>query len=464
MLGWEFPPQISGGLGTACQGLAQGLDACGVDVTFVVPRAHGNESAGGARVLGAGEFAGELAGIAARGSRTIALDSALRPYLDARQYRVERAGTAHGAGYARLLGDSADAPRAEQRVDCNDEARAELRGADDLQPRAELRGGCDIEPRAELRGGYGAELAHEVQRYAELVGAIADRESFDLVHAHDWMAYPAGLLAKQRSGKPLVSHLHACEHDRNAAHPDARIVELEQAGFAGSDRVVCVSHYSAGVLARHYRVEPARLRVVHNAVEPPRAASAEHEPSAARAARRIEEPIVLFVGRLTAQKGPELFLEAAARVVAQEPRVKFLMCGAGDLYARAIELAARRGLARHVHFTGFLGPEQIERAYASADVYVMPSVSEPFGIAPLEAAARELPVIVSRHSGVAEVLGSALLVDPNDAQELAQAILALLNFPELARELARAARAEALRSSWGRQAQLVREVYEELVA
>jgi glycogen(starch) synthase len=405
MLGWEFPPQISGGLGTACQGLAQGLDACGVEVTFVVPRAQGSESAGGARVLGASAFSSEVA----RGPRTLALDSALRPYQSAREYRDERAA---GAGE---------------------------RGAD-------------------LRGGYGAELAEEVQRYAELVGAIARREPFDLVHAHDWMAYPAGLLAKEQSGKPLVNHLHACEHDRNAAHPDARILELEQAGFSGADRVLCVSHYAAGVLGRHYRLEPQRLRVVHNAVEQP------HLASGPRAARGLAEPVVLFVGRITAQKGPEHFLEAAARVVAEEPRVKFLMCGAGDLYGPAIELAARRGLARHVHFTGFLGREEIERAYALADVYVMPSVSEPFGIAPLEAAARELPVIVSRQSGVAEVLRSALVVDPGDAHELAQAILALLRYPELARELARAARAEALRLRWTRQAELVREVYEELVA
>jgi glycogen synthase len=349
MLGWEFPPHISGGLGTACAGIVRGLGSLGVDVRMLVPAPGG--------VPGA---------------------------------------------------------------------------------------------------YYGAGLFEAVQRHAEVARAAARDHAHDLVHAHDWTSLPAGLAAREERGRPLVWHVHSCEYDRSPLGADARIVAVEQRGLDAAERVVCVSHYTAEVLRARFRVEPAKLRVVHNGVEP-RARPAQDE-------KRIPEPIVLFLGRVTAQKGPDTFLHAAARVVQRFPRVKFVVSGQGDLLPETIESAARLGLARHVHFTGFLGSADVERIFAMADVYVMPSVSEPFGIAPLEALALDTPVIVSRQSGVVEVLHSALAVDHWDVQGMAELILGLLRSPARRRALARRGKRELEGLRWEAAAARLGDVYAELVA
>lgn len=291
-----------------------------------------------------------------------------------------------------------------------------------------------------------------------MVGEIARRERIDVIHAHDWMTYPAGLVAKAITGKPLVLHMHACEYDRSGEAVDARIRDLEQAGFDGADRIACVSHYTANTLRRFYRVDKTKLRVVHNAVTHNEATRLLHEEKA------IPEPIVLFLGRVTFQKGPDYFIDAAARVIEVEPRVKFVMSGSGDMLPRMVERAARKGLARHMHFTGFLRGRDVERMYAMADIYVMPSVSEPFGISPLEAMALDTPVVVSRQSGVSEVLANALKVDFWDVDGMANKILALLRYPALSQQLVEDGREEIRRLRWDTQGALMKQVYQELVA
>jgi glycosyltransferase involved in cell wall biosynthesis len=308
----------------------------------------------------------------------------------------------------------------------------------------------------DFSGAYGHDLVDEVARYALAVEALARREAFDVVHAHDWMSVPAGVAAKAASGRPLVFHVHACEQDRSGAHPDPRVAGIEQLGLDQADRVLCVSHFTAGVLQRSYRVDPDKVRVVHNAL------TRREQRAQVHAEKAVPEPIVLFLGRVTAQKGPEYFLEAAARVVRVRPDVKFVVAGSGDRLGATIERAARLGLARSVHFTGFLQGEDVERMYAMADVYVMPSVSEPFGISPLEAMALDVPVIISRQSGVSEVLRNALKVDYWDVPGLADKILALLTYPELARQLQEEGRAEALALRWDVPAAKVRAVYADL--
>lgn len=349
MLGWEFPPHITGGLGTACAGIVRGLGSLGVDVELLVPAAGG------------------------------------------------RPGAYYGPG-----------------------------------------------------------LFEAVELHARAARALAREREHDLVHAHDWTSLPAGLAARAERGRPLVWHVHSCEYDRAPHGADERIVAIEQRGLDAAERVVCVSHYTAGVLSARFRVEAAKLRVVHNGVEP--RARAEREE------KRIPEPIVLFLGRVTAQKGPDTFLHAAARVVRQFPRVKFVVGGSGDLLPETIESCARLGLARHVHFTGFLGATDVERIFALADVYVMPSVSEPFGIAPLEALELDTPVIVSRQSGVVEVLKSALVVDHWDVQGMAERILELLRSPARRRALARRGKRELQQLRWEAAAARLGDVYAELVA
>jgi glycosyltransferase involved in cell wall biosynthesis len=271
------------------------------------------------------------------------------------------------------------------------------------------------------------------------------------------MTFPAGLLARRVSGRPLVCHVHASEWDRSGSDADAGICAIEQTALNSADRVVCVSYFTLGVLAANYQLDPERTRVVHNAVT----------RSGARRRRNLRAegpPTVLFLGRLTRQKGPEFFLRAAARVAERRPDVRFVVAGDGDQRQELIERAARLGIARNVFFTGFLGPEEVERAYAEADVYVMPSLSEPFGITPLEALALDTPVIVSRHSGVAEALDSSPKVDYGDVDDLSAKVLTLLDRPELRATLVRAGQAEIAALRWERSAARLLDVYREITS
>jgi len=510
MLGWEFPPHITGGLATACLGLCEGLKAAGVEVTFVVPRAVGDEDARFARVVGANQVWIERAPPAPAVAQPATLSDAphaarrsevrtptavkvrreparepirfvapepvvapLSAYFSAEQYEQWLSALSE-------LHDLAVQQAREQReqealarealsepevLDAAAVESLESEGADseptrDAQAAAATPARAPWEPRHEryeFRGDYGADLFAEVERYARCVDQLSASEHFDLVHAHDWMTFPAGALAARRLGVPLVVHVHACEYDRSGDNVDERIRRMEQAGVDSAARVVCVSHYTAGILRDRYGVDEARLRVVHNAV------TRKEQRERLRAVKNFAEPIVLFLGRVTFQKGPDYFLEAAKRVVEVEPNVKFVMVGAGDMLPKMVERAARMGLARHVHFTGFLKGPDVERIYSMADVYVMPSVSEPFGISPLEALALDTPVIVSRQSGVAEVLSNALKADFWDVEEIANKILALLRYPALREHVLAAGGDEVRAMSWTDRGKRLRDVYAELV-
>lgn len=515
MLGWEFPPHITGGLATACLGLCEGLKAAGVDVTFVVPRAVGDEDARFARVVGANQVWIERAQpervVAQPATLSAAPHSARRAparaatavkvrreaprelirfvapepvvaplsaYFSAEQYEQwlaalselhdlavqqareqrEHAALAHEAAAELEALDAATVDFAE--TDAAEAPPTSPPEADAPQSNAQAQAHAPWEPRHEryeFRGDYGADLFAEVERYARCVDQLSASESFDLVHAHDWMTFPAGALAARRLGVPLVVHVHACEYDRSGDNVDERIRRMEQAGVDSAARVVCVSHYTAGILRERYGVDEARLRVVHNAV------TRKEQRERLRAVKNFAEPLVLFLGRVTFQKGPDYFLEAAKRVVEVEPNVKFVMVGAGDMLPKMVERAARMGLARHVHFTGFLKGPDVERIYSMADVYVMPSVSEPFGISPLEALALDTPVIVSRQSGVAEVLSNALKADFWDVEEIANKILALLRYPALREHVLAAGGDEVRAMSWTDRGKRLRDVYAELV-
>jgi len=499
MLGWELPPRISGGLGTACAGIVRGLVAHGVEVLFVVPHMDGDERLPGAQVVGADRVplhdappyveqsdsrtvrrselrrhtvtgerarpespsASEGPAVEASAERALppevrmrSIASPLRPYMSATRYVevLERAGLPRAKSQRVAAPGSKHTARAQspnETVEVSLEEWTETAGEN----------GAEHSPPAShvaLRGGYGPDLFSEVARYAEAVAALAARERFDVVHAHDWMTFPAGVAAAQRSGRPLVLHVHASEFDRSGERADTRIRAIEGESLAAAARVVCVSRYTAELVRRHYGIAPERLRTVHNAVE---------QTAAARPrAERSRERLVLFLGRVTFQKGPEYFLEAAARVLRLEPDVRFVLCGAGDLLPRVVERAAELGIARRVRFTGFLEREAVERVFGMADVYVMPSVSEPFGIAPLEALSRDVPVIVSRQSGVSEVLKSALKVDYWDVGEMANKILALLRYPALRRALGDEGRAELGGLRWEDRGLRLRDIYAELVA
>jgi len=490
MLGWEFPPNVSGGLGTACEGLTGGLVRAGVDVLFVVPRelageapppegapaapatqapdapparaASPAEPSADLRVVGcdgvpvarvvrpaAGSAEGapvprELAWLGAAdassagasGLRRLLVDSPLRPYQSASGYALERrSGGAAPAGGRRILAREA-------------RRRAGLR-------RLALPA---LKKRLRLAGGYGTQLREEIQRFARAVLQLVRDEPFDVIHAHDWMTFPAGLLARERTGRPLVAHVHSTEFDRCGWRADPAIRDVEALGIAGADRVVAVSAFEREKILTHYTVPPERIAVVHNAAEPREPAWAERER------RDPDRPVVLFLGRLTEQKGPGVFLQAAARVAAQRPEARFVVAGDGELLPHLVEAAAGLGLGTRVAFTGRLSPADVQRAFARAEVYAMPSTSEPFGITALEALANDVPVVLSRQSGVAEVLPSAPAVDGWDADALAGEVLRLLGDPELRGRLAIEGRREAERLTWDASAARVVDLYQELVA
>jgi glycosyltransferase involved in cell wall biosynthesis len=281
----------------------------------------------------------------------------------------------------------------------------------------------------------------------------------DVVHAHDWMTFPAGLAVAAAKGVPLVVHVHSTEFDRSGLHVDQRIYDIERRGMHGAMKVIAVSYLTKSLITHHYGIDPSKVEVVYNAIESNGNGVHDHEEYNIHK----DEKIVLFLGRITMQKGPEYFLAAAKKVLSVMDNVKFVMAGAGDMIRRTIEMAAAMGIGHKVLFTGFLRGNDIEKVFAMADLYVMPSVSEPFGIAPLEAMSHDVPVIISKQSGVSEVLTHALKVDFWDINEMANKIIAVLKHPPLASTLREHGSFEVQRLQWSDSARACVNVYEEAV-
>lgn len=310
-----------------------------------------------------------------------------------------------------------------------------------------------------LKGGYGPDLMTEVYRFGEAAGAIALREQFDVIHVHDWMTYPAGMAAKRLTGKPLVAHIHATEYDRSGLNINREVARIEQAGMMAADRVVAVSHYTRELIMRRYGIPGDKISVVHNAVARSEAPAAYHVPAGCENEKRV-----LFMGRVTYQKGPEYFVEAAHLVLHRMPSVRFVMAGSGDMLSRMVRRVAQLRMGSRFHFTGFLKGGMVDQMYATSDLYVMPSVSEPFGIAPLEAMVYDTPVLLSRQSGVAEVVKNALKVDFWDIREMANKICAVLAYPRLAAAVVSNCREELKSIKWENSADLLNAIYRNVCA
>ena len=434
MLGWEFPPFISGGLGTACYGLTRALSELGAEVVFVLPRPVSGEYATHVQVRSPSTL-GEKGvistteiftreGLANVTFRT--LPSALQPYQTPRSYKDMLGPMGLGA---ELLGNE---------------------GADDSLELG-TGGGSDQ---------YGEDLYQEVQRYARLATVISRSEDFDVVHAHDWMTYPAGIAVAAMSRKPLIVHIHSTEFDRSGENVNQRVYDIERQGLHYAAKVVAVSHLTRKIVLSRYGVQAEKVEVVYNAIE--RNGKALAAPKTAGITR--DEKIVLFLGRITMQKGPEYFLAAAKKVLAVMDNVKFVMAGSGDLVRRTIELAAEMGIGHKVLFTGFLRGDDVDRVFRMVDLFVMPSVSEPFGLVPLEALRNNVPVIISKQSGVAEVLRHALKVDFWDIDEMANKIVAVLRHPSLQATLREHGNFEVRKLSWNDSAQRCLDIYDSEMA
>ena len=435
MLGWEFPPFISGGLGTACYGLTKALGGEGTDILFVLPRGVVDQRLDRVHVFSAGEQHGAATYWTVEGLdrvRLVPVGAGLRPYVTEEQYREEHQREAR----TRATTVATPSPG----VGAPDPMRPTSLG---------VMAGPSI---------YAGDLFSEVHRYARLVAEVARHNEFDVIHAHDWMTYPAGLSVAALTGKPLVVHIHSTEFDRSGTNVNQRVYDIERAGLHGAARVVCVSRLTRDIVTSRYGVPESKCRVIHNAI------TVNGKP-VAHQFERIEhnDKIVLFVGRITMQKGPEYFLAAAKKVLGVMDNVKFVMAGSGDMIKRIIELAAALGIGHRVTFTGFLRGDDLDRIFEMADLYVMPSVSEPFGLAPLEALSHDVPVLISKQSGVSEVLTHALKVDFWDINEMANKIIAVLRHPPLQKTLREHGAFEVRKFCWSDAAKSCVEVYREAV-
>jgi len=443
MLGWEFPPFISGGLGTACYGLTKAMSGIGTDIIFVIPRPVSNPFSTHVRLVSprpgqteapASEFRlDEFEHVSFR-----AIDAQISPYNTPAGYDVEKAREEREAIKVGVATSVATAPSPET---------TSSHGA--TKPISPLQ----------TTPHYAGNLFEEVARYANMAAGMARGEQFDVVHAHDWMTYPAGLAVAGLSGKPLVVHVHSTEFDRSGTNVDQRIYDIERRGMHAALKVIAVSSLTKSIIVRHYGIDPAKVEVVYNAIE----SNGNGLDYDDRYNIHKDEKIVLFLGRITMQKGPEYFLAAAKKVLEVMDNVKFVMAGSGDLIRKTIELAAAMGIGHKVLFTGFLRGADVDRVFKMADLYVMPSVSEPFGIAPLEAMSHDVPVIISKQSGVSEVIQNALKVDFWDVNEMANKIIAVLRHPPLSQTLRQHGSFEIRRMSWTDAARSCVEVYEEVV-
>ncbi len=431
MLGWEFPPFISGGLGTACYGLTKAMSQLGADVLFLLPKPVESQLSSHVRMVapqGApvqGSHSYTMEGLERVTFRTI--DASLSPYQRPEQYKRQiRATTARESAALALAGIRTDPAAVE----------------------------VPVEPASGGGGQYSGDLFSEVERYARLATVIASQEDFDLVHAHDWMTYRAGIAVSAMTGRPLVVHVHSTEFDRSGEHVNQAIYDIERQGMHFADRIIAVSHLTRNICVSRYGVPADKVEVVYNGID-----FNGHEPPQHSVEIGRDDKIVLFLGRITMQKGPEYFLAAAKKVLEVVDNVRFVMAGWGDMIRRTIELAAQMGIGHKVLFTGFLRGKDVERVFRMADLYVMPSVSEPFGIAPLEAMSNDVPVIISKQSGVSEVLSHALKVDFWDINEMANKIIAVLRHPPLQKTLREHGRFEVGKLSWSDAAQRCIDVY-----
>lgn len=419
MFGWEFPPHITGGLGTACYGLTKGLSHHNHEVIFVVPKAYGDEDQSYIQLKQAEgkyitektftdrEFWSKLT--------YIEVGANLIPYLSPEEY--EKINTEEFV---------------QKRKDFESFFTADFK----------------------FSGKYGANLMEEVARYALLGSIIASEHQFDVIHAHDWLTYKAGIAAKEVTGKPLVVHMHATEFDRSGENVNTIIYEIEKEGMMAADAVIAVSNLTRSIVIEKYGIPAEKVFTVHNAVEP-----VTHEV-AATFQKGTDEKIVTFLGRITYQKGPEYFVEAAAKVLKKNQNVRFVMAGSGDMMNKIIRRVAKLKIADKFHFAGFLKGDEVVNMFQMSDVYVMPSVSEPFGISPLEAMRSNVPVIISKQSGVSEILKHAIKVDFWDVDAMADAIYGLLQYDGLNTMFRKYGKDEVDSLKWENAAVHVAEVYE----
>lgn len=395
MFGWEFPPFNSGGLGTACLGLTKGLSRRNVDIVFVLPK-----------------------------KVDINVDFLKMVYGDdnvpiSTQYFVNSLlqGYATSESYEECLS-------------------------------SELK-------RSSI---YASNLSEEVERYGIVGGQIAEKEDFDIIHAHDWLTYKAGIAAKKVSGKQLVIHVHATEFDRGGGNGvNQYVYEIEKQGMEEADKIIAVSNFTKQKIIKHYGISADKIAVVHNAVE-----FEDYVVEEMHELKRSKK-IVLFLGRLTLQKGPDYFVNTAKKVLEYYPDVVFVVAGSGDMENAIIRKVAEMGMSDKFIFAGFVRGKEVKKMYQMADLYIMPSVSEPFGITPLESIRLGTPALISHQSGVSEVVTNCLKTDFWDTDEMANKIVSVLKHQALHNTLKENGQKEVEKITWDEPATRCIDIYNKML-
>lgn len=419
MFGWEFPPHISGGLGTACFGLTKGLAKHKVNVIFVVPRAYGDEDQSAVRIVNASDVPFDFE------------DTEYKEFWSRVKYMEI------GSNIIPYVGPEEFEKALEKRQKSSESYTSNV-----------------FSRQYQFSGKYGTNLMEEVSRYALIASAVALKEDYDIIHAHDWLTYPAGIAAKKSSGKPLVIHIHATEFDRTGENYNDIVYGIEKEGFENADKIIAVSNLTRNTVINRYGINPDKVVTVYNAVDQ----SMIKEITEVK--KRLNEKIVTFLGRITFQKGPEYFIEAAYKILKKDRNVRFVMAGSGDMLNKMIERVAALGIADRFHFTGFLKGNDVNKMFALSDVFVMPSVSEPFGIVPLEAMRVNVPVVISKQSGVSEILRHAFKIDFWDVDAMADSIYGLCHYKALSEMFIKHGKEEVESLKWEDAALNVKKVYE----
>lgn len=414
MFGWEFPPHILGGLGTASFGLTKGMaQQSDMDITFVIPKPWGDEDKSFLTLIGASET----------------------PVV----WRE------HDYDYVHERLGNKMSPELYYRLRDHIYADFNYIGTNELGA-------------IQFSGRYPDNLLEEINNYSIMAGVIARSLDFDIIHSHDWLTYPAGIHTKSVTGKPLVVHVHATDFDRSRGNVNPQVFAIEKDGMNYADHIITVSNLTRKTVIEKYGQPPEKVTTVHNAVTPLSPAILSLPDM-----RGVKEKVITFLGRITMQKGPEFFVEAAAKVLKNTDNVRFVMAGNGDMMDEMIRLAARHKISDRFHFTGFMKGQQVYEVFKSSDVYVMPSVSEPFGISPLEAMQCGVPSIISHQSGCAEILDYAVKVDYWDVDAMADAMYALITYPELHTFLKEEGLKEVNNLTWEAAGLKVRNIYNKLV-
>ena len=414
MFGWEFPPHILGGLGTASYGLTKGMAQNGdMDITFVIPKPWGDEPKDFARIIGAN-------------CTPVAWRDVNWDYVESRIGNVMNPQTYY---------------------DLRDHIYSDFNymHTNDL--------GC-----IEFSGRYPENLLEEINNYSIVAGVIARTVDCDIIHSHDWLTYPAGIHAKQGTGKPLVIHVHATDFDRSRGNVNPTVFNIERDGMINADHIITVSNLTRQTVIDKYGIPAYKVTTVHNAVEPLNEELLNLQTPPGKTSK-----VITFLGRITMQKGPEYFVEAAAQVLSKVQNAQFVMAGSGDMLEKMIRLVARRGISDRFHFTGFLKGKQVYEMLKASDVYIMPSVSEPFGISPLEDMQMGVPSIISKQSGCAEILENVIKVDYWDTNAIADAIYSIIKYPAMYNQLREQGLEEVNQIVWKKAGAKVIDIYRNLI-